>query len=185
MKFLLCLWDAAHKRGSFLPYVNAEGLEIGFHVCKPPVFLLIYYSLYSFFLSVCLTKAFLFLHLTQGIYNETASLGFHVFGHSPQMPHRPYAPVSSHLPPVADPSRLPNARHFPTSDSSYHQPPVPLNILHVTSKAQFSHIEFPLNLEQQVDGKRLGLTVGWNALIYQVWRERNNRLFKQKEETTE
>ncbi|XWS34559.1 hypothetical protein CRYUN_Cryun21dG0048600 [Craigia yunnanensis] len=116
-------YDEAHKRGSFLPYANAEGLGIGFH----------------------------------GIYNETASLGFHGFGHSAQMPHRPYAPVSSHLPPVADPTRLPNASHFPTSDSSYHQPSVPLNIPHVTSKAQFSHLEFLVNLEQQVDGKRFGL----------------------------
>ncbi|XWS69258.1 hypothetical protein CRYUN_Cryun04dG0164100 [Craigia yunnanensis] len=94
---------------------------------------------------------------SHGIYNETASLGFHSFGHSPQMPHRPYAPVSSHLPPVGDPSMFPNARNFPTSDSSYHQPSVPLNIPHVTSKAQFSHLEFPVNIDQQVDGKRFGL----------------------------
>ncbi|XVE85333.1 hypothetical protein DITRI_Ditri17bG0083300 [Diplodiscus trichospermus] len=92
-----------------------------------------------------------------GIYNETASLGFHGFGHSPEMPHTPYAPVSSHLHPIADPSRLPNARHFRTLDSSYHQPSVPLTIPYVTSKAQFSHVEFPVNLEQQVDGKRFGL----------------------------
>ena len=41
---------------------------------------------------------------------------------------------------------------------------------------------------QKLKGKSLIsilLTIGWNALIYQVWRERNNRLFKQKEETTE
>ncbi|XP_022734141.1 uncharacterized protein LOC111287734 [Durio zibethinus] len=116
-------YDEAHKQDSFLPYVNAEGLENGFH----------------------------------GIYNETVSLGFHGFGPNPQLPHRPYALVSSHLPPIADPSWLPNARHFPTSDSSYHQPSVPLNIAHVTSNAQFSHLDCPINLEQQVDRKRFGL----------------------------
>ncbi|KAK6252769.1 hypothetical protein QUC31_014489 [Theobroma cacao] len=92
-----------------------------------------------------------------GIYNETASLGFHGFRHSSQMPHRPYVPVSSQLPLVGDPSWLPTTRHFPTSDSSYHQPSVPLNIPNVTSKAQFSHLEFPVNIEQQLDGKRFGL----------------------------
>ncbi|XVF02766.1 hypothetical protein REPUB_Repub04eG0202300 [Reevesia pubescens] len=118
-------YHEAHKKGSFLPYVSAEGLENGFH----------------------------------GIYNETASsLRFHSFGHSPQTPHRPYAPVSSHLPPVGDPSWLLNARHFSTSDSSYHQPSFPLNIPHCPSKAQFSHLEFPVNIEQQVDGNRLGLS---------------------------
>ena len=29
------------------------------------------------------------------------------------------------------------------------------------------------------------LKVSWNACIYYVWKERNNRLFSQKEETTE
>ncbi|XP_022776326.1 uncharacterized protein LOC111317998 [Durio zibethinus] len=113
----------AHKQGSLLPYVNAEGLENGFH----------------------------------GIYNETASLGFHGFRNSPQMPQRPYTPASSHLPAVADPNQLPNARHFPTSDSSYHQSSVTRNVPHFTSKAQFSHLEFPLNIEQQLVGKRFGM----------------------------
>ncbi|OMO88147.1 hypothetical protein COLO4_20411 [Corchorus olitorius] len=112
----------AHKQGSFLPYVNTEGLENGFH----------------------------------GIYNESASLGFHGYRHNPQMSHGPYAPVSQ-LPLVGDPSRLPTARHFPTSDSSYRQPSGPINIPHVTSKTQFSHLEFPVNMEQQVGAKRFGL----------------------------
>ena len=29
------------------------------------------------------------------------------------------------------------------------------------------------------------LKVNWNACIYYVWKERNNRIFFQKEETTE
>ncbi|XVE92118.1 hypothetical protein REPUB_Repub01dG0069600 [Reevesia pubescens] len=93
-----------------------------------------------------------------GNYNETASLGFHSFGYSPQMRHKLYAPVSSYLPPVGDPSQLSNTRHFSTSDSSYHRPSVPLNIPHVPSKVQFSHLEFPVNIEQPVDGKRFGLS---------------------------
>ncbi|XVF85274.1 hypothetical protein PTKIN_Ptkin17bG0104800 [Pterospermum kingtungense] len=95
------------------------------------------------------------------IYKESTSLGFHGFRHSPQMAHRPYAPISSHLPSFSDPSRLPNAKHFSTLDSSYHQPSVPLNIPYVTSKAQFSHLEFPINLEQQVDGKRFGMRTNY------------------------
>ncbi|KAH1122567.1 hypothetical protein J1N35_005727 [Gossypium stocksii] len=117
----------AHKQGSLLPYVNAEGLDNGFH----------------------------------DIYNETASLGFHGFGHSPQIQQRAYAPVSSYLPPVGDPIGLSNARHFITIDSSYHQPSVPRNIPHVTSKAQFSHLECPVNIEQQVVGKRFGLRTNY------------------------
>ncbi|MBA0607494.1 hypothetical protein Godav_019785 [Gossypium davidsonii] len=117
----------AHKQGSLLPYVNAEGLDNGFH----------------------------------DIYNETASLGFHGFGHSPQMQQRAYAPVSSYLPPVGDPIGLSNARHFITIDSSYHHPSVPRNIPHVTSKAQFSHLECPVNIEQQVVGKRFGLRTNY------------------------
>ncbi|MBA0706336.1 hypothetical protein Golax_018453 [Gossypium laxum] len=117
----------AHKQGSLLPYVNAEGLDNGFH----------------------------------DIYNETASLGFHGFGHSPQMQQRAYAPVSSYLPPVRDPIGLSNARHFITIDSSYHHPSVPRNIPHVTSKAQFSHLECPVNIEQQVVGKRFGLRTNY------------------------
>ncbi|TYH31511.1 hypothetical protein ES288_A01G178200v1 [Gossypium darwinii] len=113
----------AHKQSSLLPYVNAEGLDNGFH----------------------------------DIYNETASLGFHGLGHSPQMQQRAYAPVSSYLPPVGDPIGLSNARHFITIDSSYHQPSISRNIPHVTSKAQFSHLECPVNIEQQVVGKRFGL----------------------------
>lgn len=112
-----------HKQSSLLPYVNAEGLDNGFH----------------------------------DIYNETASLGFHGLGHSPQMQQRAYAPVSSYLPPVGDPIGLSNARHFITIDSSYHQPSVSRNIPHVTSKAQFSHLECPVNIEQQLVGKRFGL----------------------------
>lgn len=117
----------AHKQGSLLPYVNAEGLDNGFH----------------------------------DIYNETASLGFHGLGHSPQMQQRAYAPVSSYLPPVGDPIGLSNARHFITIDSSYHHPSVPRNIPHVTSKAQFSHLECPVNIEQQVVGKRFGLRTNY------------------------
>ncbi|MBA0823755.1 hypothetical protein Goarm_020461 [Gossypium armourianum] len=117
----------AHKQGSLLPYVNAEGLDNGFH----------------------------------DIYNETASLGFHGFGHSPQMQQGAYAPVSSYLPPVGDPIGLSNARHFITTDSSYHHPSVPRNIPHVTSKAQFSHLECPVNIEQQVVGKRFGLRTNY------------------------
>ncbi|TYH31510.1 hypothetical protein ES288_A01G178200v1 [Gossypium darwinii] len=123
MKFSLWFWNAAHKQSSLLPYVNAEGLDNGFH----------------------------------DIYNETASLGFHGLGHSPQMQQRAYAPVSSYLPPVGDPIGLSNARHFITIDSSYHQPSISRNIPHVTSKAQFSHLECPVNIEQQVVGKRFGL----------------------------
>ncbi|GMI70845.1 hypothetical protein HRI_000753800 [Hibiscus trionum] len=91
------------------------------------------------------------------IYNETASLGFHGFGHTPQTPQGAYTPVSSYPPPVGDTSRLSNARHFVTLDSSYHQPSVPQNIPHVTSKGQISHLEFPVNIEQQQVGKRFGL----------------------------
>ena len=29
------------------------------------------------------------------------------------------------------------------------------------------------------------LRIGWNAYIYQIWKERNNRIFKQKEEKEE
>ncbi|KAG4215079.1 hypothetical protein ERO13_A01G154700v2 [Gossypium hirsutum] len=123
MKFSLWFWNAVHKQSSLLPYVNAEGLDNGFH----------------------------------DIYNETASLGFHGLGHSPQMQQRAYAPVSSYLPPVGDPIGLSNARHFITIDSSYHQPSVSRNIPHVTSKAQFSHLECPVNIEQQLVGKRFGL----------------------------
>ncbi|KAL4304546.1 hypothetical protein GQ457_10G026690 [Hibiscus cannabinus] len=91
------------------------------------------------------------------IYNETTSLGFHGFEHTPQMPQRAYTPVSSYLPPVGDPSRLSNAGHFVTLDLSYHHPSVPRNIPQVTSKAQISHLEFPAKIEQQVVGKRFGL----------------------------
>ncbi|KAE8667213.1 YTH domain-containing family protein 2 [Hibiscus syriacus] len=116
-------YHEARKQGSLLPYVNAEGLDNGFH----------------------------------DIYNETASLGVHGFGHTPQMPQRDYTPVSSYLSRVGDPILLSNARHFGTLDSSYHQPSVPQNIPHVTSKAQISHLEFPVNIEQQLVGKRFGL----------------------------
>ncbi|KAK8987740.1 hypothetical protein V6N11_027482 [Hibiscus sabdariffa] len=116
-------YQEAHKQGSLLPYVNAEGLDNGFH----------------------------------DIYNETASLGYHGFGHTPQTPERAYTPLSSYPPPVGDPSWLSNARHFVTLDSSYHQPSVPRDIPHVTSKAQISHLEFPVNTEQQQVGKRFGL----------------------------
>ncbi|KAL4318144.1 hypothetical protein GQ457_18G022690 [Hibiscus cannabinus] len=105
------LYQEAHKQGSLLPYVNAEGLDNGFHG----------------------------------------------FGQTPQMPQRAYTSVSSYPPPVGDPSRLSNARHFVTLDSSYHQPSVPRDIPHVTSKAQISHLEFPVNTEQQQVGKRFGL----------------------------
>ncbi|XP_038994094.1 YTH domain-containing protein ECT2-like isoform X2 [Hibiscus syriacus] len=95
--------------------------------------------------------------IMKDIYNETASLGFHGFGHTPEMPQRDYPPVSSYLPRVGDPSRLSNARHFGTLDSSYHQPSAPQNIPHVTSKAQISHLECPVNIEQQLVGKIFGL----------------------------
>ncbi|GMI87676.1 evolutionarily conserved C-terminal region 5 [Hibiscus trionum] len=120
-------YQEAHKQGSLFPYVNAEGLDNGFH----------------------------------DIYNETASLGFHGFGHTPQMPQRAYAPVSSYLPPVGDPIRLSNARHLITLDLSDHRPSVPRNIPQVTSKAQISHSEFPVNIEQQVVGKRFGLRASY------------------------
>ncbi|XP_039007030.1 YTH domain-containing protein ECT3-like isoform X2 [Hibiscus syriacus] len=116
-------YQEAHKQGSLLPYVNAKGLDNGFH----------------------------------DIYNENESLGFHGFGHTPQMSQRAHTPVSSDLPPIGDPSCLSNSRHFVTLDSSYHHPSVPRNSPHVTSKAQISHFEFPVNIEQQVDGKRFGL----------------------------
>lgn len=106
-------------------------------------------------------KGVTIVYLIQDIYNETASLGFHGFGHSSQMQQRAYAPVSSYLPPVGDPIGLPNARHFITMDSCYHQPSVPRNIPHVTSKAQFSHLECPVNIEQQVVGKRIGLRTNY------------------------
>ena len=41
---------------------------------------------------------------------------------------------------------------------------------------------------QRLKGKALISTllrIGWNAYIYHMWRERNNRLFRQKEETKE
>ena len=41
---------------------------------------------------------------------------------------------------------------------------------------------------QKLKGKALisiVLKVGWNAFIYHVWRERNNRLFKQTEQAKE
>ncbi|KAE8690851.1 YTH domain-containing family protein 2 [Hibiscus syriacus] len=117
------LYQEAHKQGSLLPYVNAKGLDNGFH----------------------------------DIYNGTSTLGFHGLGHTPQMSQRSYTPVSSYLPPVGDPSCLSDGRHFVTLDSSYHYPSIPRDIPLVTSKAQISHLEFPVNIEQQVVGKRFGL----------------------------
>ena len=41
---------------------------------------------------------------------------------------------------------------------------------------------------QKVKGKSMismVLRVGWNAFIYHIWRERNNRIFRNKEETKE
>ena len=49
----------------------------------------------------------------------------------------------------------------------------------------FGWIEELAWVEQRLKGKALishVLRVGWNAFIYHVWKERNNRVFKQKEE---
>ena len=49
------------------------------------------------------------------------------------------------------------------------------------------HYEFKWAI-QKVKGKSMismVLRVGWNAFIYHIWRERNNRIFRNKEETKE